>query len=191
MLRTISQYLYRKNSIPVALLLTVCMILYASLVMGGQSECLTSELSSGQSILGLKFGYDMAFVRAIFIQLSDQAFVCYLSLLKIWDNLFPLIYGSMYIAWLSVIYRKAVPTISWPINLYPLIPVAMDWIENYFEYRLVAYFYENEGIEKAMVETASLITQIKWSASMLNYLIIIIGVVMLLIQRTGWLKSHK
>lgn len=177
---------------PIAVGLTVVMFIYASLVMGSQSECVTSRLLENQSLLGLKFGYDLSFVQAIMQQLDEQSLKCYMNLLSIWDSLFPLLYGSMYMAWLSVIYKSVPGALKWPVNLYPIIPALLDWVENFREYKLVMDYLENQSVSPESVELASTFTQIKWSASFLNYGIILIGITILMINkyRSGKTKNN-
>jgi hypothetical protein len=44
------------------------MVLYAWIVMGSQSECITGKLTEGISLLGLRFGYGYEF----FIRMSGS-----------------------------------------------------------------------------------------------------------------------
>jgi hypothetical protein len=187
----ISTVLFKKITLPLAIGLTIVMIAYASLVMGSQSNCITSQLGAGQALLGLKFGYELEYVHALLSNLDTEALKCYLRLLLIWDNLFPLLYGSMYIAWLSVIYKNTFKKYQWPVNLYPLIPVIMDWIENVFEAGLVRSFLNSGVISSDQVHISALITQIKWSASYLNYTLIIVGIILLLIKRYYQRRDQK
>jgi len=179
----LSRYLYKYSTIPLALVFTVAMILYASAILGSQSKCITELLLPGQSVLGLKFGYDLNFVVSIFERLDESSLKCYLRFLYIWDNIFPLIYGSMYLLWLSVIYRKIFTKQNWPINIFPLLPVILDWIENFFEAGLVKSYLVSPSLVESSVSTASFISQMKWSASMVNYFLIGGGILFLVFRR--------
>lgn len=159
------------------------MFLYASLVMGSQSACITDLIGDKVSLLGLKFAYDFSNVSDLFSTLDAESLRCYLRLLGIWDNLFPLLYASMYMAWLSIIFKKVKPFKRYILNLYPLLPALLDWVENFMEFRLVNTFLTGERIDIGMVEWASLITSIKWSASFLNYLLILTGLMIWMFKR--------
>ena len=176
-----SEFFYKKSNIIVCVILTTLMVLYASLVMGSQSKC----IPDGVSILGLRFSYDYESVIGLFNSLSSDALHCYNNLLKIWDNIFPFLYGSMYIFWLSLIYKKQQFRYAGLrfINLYPVIPMLADFIENYFERNLIGQFLMEKDVMELNVTIASVATQIKWSLSTINYIIILTGII-LLIKRT-------
>jgi hypothetical protein len=189
MIRRLSTYLFEKVTYPVAVFLTVIMFLYASLVMGSQSACITDQMGESVSLLGLKFAYDYSLVSDLFSSLDEESLRCYLRLIGIWDNLFPLLYASMYISWLSIIFRKVHSIKRFLINLYPVVPPILDWMENFMEFRLVHIYLSGEGIDAGMVEWASLITSIKWSASSLNYLLILSG--LLIWMYRGYQRRRK
>ncbi len=48
------------------------MVLYAWIVMGSQSECVTGELTEGISLLGLRFGYSYESALQLFNLLSSS-----------------------------------------------------------------------------------------------------------------------
>jgi len=101
-MKKVSDYFYLKSNIVICVILTVTMVLYAWLVMGSQSKC----ISEGVSLLGLRFGYTYESVIELFNLLNQNSLNCYNKLLKIWDNIFPFFYGSMYIFWLSLIFKN-------------------------------------------------------------------------------------
>jgi hypothetical protein len=160
------------------------MILYASLVMGSRSECVTGELREGYSLLGLKIGYSYEYAVSLLGMLSSEALLCYSRLLRIWDNLFPFLYGSMYIAWLSLIFKNTQFKYEklYLVNLYPLIPMLADFIENYFENALLSEFIISNTLARSSVQIASSLTVIKWSLSMVNYMVVLTGIVILVIR---------
>lgn len=176
----LSNLIYSKSSLVLSITLTIIMVMYAWIIMGSQSECI--ELSDGTSLLGLRFGYSYESVVELFSSLSLSSLKCYSTLLKIWDNIFPLIYGSMYISWLSLIfknYRFKNDGLR-IINLYPLIPLALDLIENYLENGMVTRFITLNKVFYFNVKIASLVTQFKWSFSTINYIIIIVGIILVI-----------
>jgi hypothetical protein len=190
-MKKFSEYLYRKSSLPLAMGLTLGMILYASLVMSSQSTCVSSLLGEGQSLLGLKFGYDLEYANSIFSSLDDNALRCYSRLLSLWDSIFPLLYCSMYLLWLSLLYKRLNKKWSGLINLYPLIPAIMDWAENFAENSLIKSYLFDASLDVDEVQIASLITQIKWSASGINYVIIIAGIIWMLYRYNFKKKDQK
>jgi hypothetical protein len=107
------------------------MILYASIVMGSQSKCVTGELPEEYSLLGLKIGYSYDYAVTLLGLLSQEALNCYSKLLILWDNLLPFLYGSMYIAWISLIYKNIRLKYDklYPVNLYPIIPEKNAMVE--------------------------------------------------------------
>ena len=181
----LSEFLYRKANLYLSLALTVIMVLYASLVMGSQSECIFEGLPDTARLLALQFGYDADTVKALFNSMTDEALLCYSRLLRIWDTIFPFIYGSMYISWLSLIFRKQ----NWRsrglrlLNLYPILPLVADLCENFFENRLVVQYLAEGSVADFSVVVSSSLTQLKWTLSTLNYLIIATGIILLVIQK--------
>lgn len=184
-MKKISDLFYSKSNIINCLSLTIIMILYAWLVMGSQSKCITNELSNGFSILGLRFGYSYDSVIELFSSLNLNSLKCYSKLLRIWDNIFPFIYGPMYIFWLSLIFKnhqfrnKGLRI----INLYPFVPMTIDIIENYFENKIVAQFITTNEVSHMNVKIASMITQAKWTFSTINYIIILTGIILMIIGK--------
>ncbi|KPL11892.1 MAG: hypothetical protein AMS26_19290 [Bacteroides sp. SM23_62] len=155
--------------------------------MGSQSECVTGELTEGISLLGLRFGYSYESALQLFNLLSSEALTCYAKLLRVWDNIFPFLYGSMYIAWLSILYKNVrFRNVSYKlINLFPLLPLLADLFENYFENALVSQFILFHSLSPGDVQIASVLTRIKWSLSLINYLVIIAGIALLILNKRG------
>ena len=181
----LSKILYSKSNIFICLVMTLVMILYASIIMGTQSKCISAELTDEQSLLGLRFGYDFDDVTSLFDTLSNDALKCYSRLLTVWDNIFPFIYATMYILWLSLIFKKKVfkPQALSLINLYPVIPMLLDFAENHFENALVKQYLDLNTIIELNVQAASTVTQIKWIFSLTNYIIIVTGIILLIKNR--------
>jgi hypothetical protein len=161
------------------------MVLYAWIIMGSQSECVTGELNEGISLLGLRFGYSHESALQVFNLFGSEALTCYAKLLRVWDNIFPFLYGSMYIAWLSILYKNVrFRNVRYKlINLFPLFPLLADLVENYFELALVSQFIQFHSLSTGDVWIASFFTRIKWSFSIINYLVIIAGIALLLLNK--------
>ncbi len=187
MMKKLSDFAYSRTSYFLCILLAILMILYAWIVMGSQSECFKGELSEDISLLGLRFGYSYETVLKLFNLLGSEALTCYTKLLRVWDNIFPLFYGSMYIAWISVFFRnfRFRNPVYKLINLFPLLPMIADLVENYFENALVSQFIRFSSVSPGDVLIASFFTRIKWSLSITNYLIMISGIVLLILNMRG------
>ena len=183
-MRRLSALFYSHSSLASSIVLTTAMVLYASLVMGGKSQCFESQLPEGMKVFGLKFGLGYEYAMSFFNSLDMSGLLCYRQLIALWDNIFPITYSLMYVSWLSYIFKRIPSKGAWPgiINLFPFIPAAMDWIENIFELKLVDYYILNHELIESQVMISSIISQFKWIASYTNYLIIITGVSILLYQ---------
>lgn len=178
----LSDIFYRKANWISCLLATAIMVAYASIILGGQSSCFEDQLPEGYKVLGLKAGYSLNYAMALFGSMNETGLFCYRNLILIWDNIFPVLYGVMYILWLSFIYKNTRVRHSKYrfLNFYPLVPVLLDWTENFFEWRLTESFIRSETFTESQVQIASVASQVKWIASSLNYLIIVIGIVLLI-----------
>ena len=192
-MKRLSKFAYAKTNILVCACLTLAMILYASIVMGSQSKCVTGELPEDFSLLGLRIGYSYEYAVALFDMLSPEALKCYSKLLRLWDNLFPFLYGSMYIAWLSLIFKNIHSKYDklYLVNLFPLIPLVADLFENYFENALITEFILTNDLATGGLQIASGITRVKWIFSMTNYGLIISGVAVLIYQRYKKRKENR
>jgi hypothetical protein len=187
----ISKFAYARTNIFICAFLTLAMVLYASIVMGSQSKCVTGELTDEYSLLGLRIGYSYEYALALLGMLSREGLECYSKLLRLWDNLFPLLYGTMYIAWISLIYRNIRLKYNklYLLNLFPLLPAITDLLENYFENSLISEFISENAIAYGSYQIASGITLIKWIFSMMNYVLIITGLAWLVLNAYRKRKS--
>lgn len=177
-MKELNRFLYNKVNLLVCIILTIIMVLYAWLIMGSQSKCI--GLPEGTSLLGLRFGYKYESVFLLFHSMSANSLKCYATLLTVWDNLFPFIYGSMYVSWISLLYKNyrfKYESLSY-INLYPILPLVTDLIENYVENGLVTSYMISNNVSLFEAQLASIITQLKWSFSSLNYIIILVGIIL-------------
>ncbi len=186
----LSDFFYKRTNWFTCILLTGIMVAYAALVLGGKSACFQEQLPEGFKVLGLKTGYSLTYVQELFGSMNESGLLCYRNLILIWDNIFPLLYGMMYVFWLSLIFKNTAVIKSKfsLINLFPLIPVVLDWVENIFELRLTNNFIDFNTVTETHVRAASFISQVKWGGSSLNYLIILAGLILLMIQ---WAKQRK
>jgi hypothetical protein len=91
----------------------------------------------------------------------------------------------MYIAWISLIFKNIRLKYNrlYLLNLYPIIPLVADLLENYFEHALISEFILKNTLAHSSFQIASGITMMKWIFSMANYVLIFSGVVFLLFTR--------
>ena len=107
-MKRLSDFFYNRTNLYISVILTIIMISYASLVLGGKSECFNDQLNEGQKVLGLKLGYSHEYAVSFFNSLDSDGLICYKNLILIWDNIFPLLYGTMYVFWISLIYLSLI-----------------------------------------------------------------------------------
>jgi len=69
-MKWISDFFYKKTNLLTALILTLVMVLYASLVLGKFSSCFQDQLPEGVKVLGLSFGYSYDYVISFFNSLE-------------------------------------------------------------------------------------------------------------------------
>lgn len=156
--------------------------------MGKIGECII--VPEGFTMPYAKLRYTSEYIIELFKNMSNDSLHCYVQMLKLQDAIFPFVYGLMYITWLSFIYKNIIFKKQYfrYINIYPIIPIVMDWIENIFEYSVVSQYINTAIVNPEYVKLASLATIFKWSASFVNYVIILIGIVLLI--RKKYKKSR-
>ena len=127
--------------------------------------------------LGTSLGFGQAEILAFFAERSDRMIDAYISFNQIWDTLFGLIYGLMYVIWVSVLFRPYSQRFG-VLNLLPFGQVVFDWLENYALAALSNQFLADGAISSSTALIASTASAIKWAFSLLVYLVILVGIVM-------------
>ncbi len=153
-----------------AILATLLMVLYAQFVLGHFSNCFT--IDGTVNSLGLSFGYSTADVLAFFGARTKEQLLCYTHFLVLWDTIFPVLYTAMYVSWMVYLFEK-----WFYLSFVPIIHMAADWLENYFEISLVNEYLEIGRISDELVAAGSFLTITKWSLSLLTYIIILCGII--------------
>ncbi len=175
-MRRLSQYFYQKSSFVIAVLLTAISFSYLFLVMQGEAagfEMVDSNIKS----LGTSFGFDQADIMVFLAARTDEMINAYIDFNQVWDPLFGITYGLMYVAWVSVLF-KPFSQKSGFLNLFPLAQVVFDWLENY-ELASLANQYLAEGMISATnAQLASVFSMIKWACSGLTSMLILIGIIL-------------
>ena len=175
-----SQFFYQKSNFITAILATVIFIGYLLLVMmdkGAGFEVADSNIRS----LGTSFGFDQVDVIAFLSIRSDEMVTAYITFNQVWDVLFGVIYGLMYVVWVSVLF-KPICDKAGRLNLVPVLQVIFDWLENY-ELALLAHQYLSDGmISASNANLASVFSMLKWACSGLTYTLILIGIILMIMR---------
>ena len=175
-----SQFFYQKSNFITAILATVIFIGYLLLVMmdkGAGFEVADSNIRS----LGTSFGFDQVDVIAFLSIRSDEMVTAYITFNQVWDVLFGVIYGVMYVVWVSVLFKPICDKVG-RLNLVPVLQVIFDWLENY-ELALLAHQYLSDGmISASNANLASVFSMLKWACSGLTYTLILIGIILMIMR---------
>lgn len=175
-----SQFFYQKSNFITAILATVIFIGYLLLVMmdkGAGFEVADSNIRS----LGTSFGFDQVDVIAFLSIRSDEMVTAYITFNQVWDVLFGVIYGLMYVVWVSVLFKPICDKVG-RLNLVPVLQVIFDWLENY-ELALLAHQYLSDGmISASNANLASVFSMLKWACSGLTYTLILIGIILMIMR---------
>ena len=78
--------------------------------------------------LGTSFGFDYADIIVFLAARTDEMINAYINFNKVWDTLFGLIYGLMYVVWMSVLFKPFAQKVGF-LNLFPFAQVLFDWFK--------------------------------------------------------------
>lgn len=187
-LKGISQFFYQNSNLVTGVSLTIIFIGYLVLVMMGKGAAFEVADSNMRS-LGTSFGFDQADIHAFLSARSKEMITAYITFNQVWDVLFGVIYGLMYVVWVSVLLKPLSHKVG-GLNLVPFLQVLFDWLENY-QLALLAHQYLNDGmISPANAKLASVFSMLKWACASLTYILILIGII-LMIRRAVKRKNHQ
>ena len=179
-IKTISNFFYQNSTFLIAVYLTISFIGYLFLVMMGKSTGF--ELSDGNiKSLGTSFGFDEAEIILFFAARTREMIEAYISFNQIWDTLFGLIYGLMYVIWVSVLF-KSFSHKAGILNLFPFIQVLFDWLENYTLAALANQYLADGVFSSVNAKLASIFSIFKWVFSGLTLTLILIGGILMIAQ---------
>ena len=99
-----SLFFYTKSNRVSALLATAVFAGYLLFFLTRQGKAFEVANSSVKS-LGTSLGFGQAEILAFLTERSDQMINAYINFNKVWDSLFALIYGVMYVAWVSILFK--------------------------------------------------------------------------------------
>jgi hypothetical protein len=171
--KALSQFFYQKSN-----LMTAIFIGYLVLVM--MDKAVGFELAdSNIKSLGTSFGFNQADIMVFLTTRTDEMINAYIDFNQVWDTFFGMIYGLMYVVWVSVLF-KPFSQKAGSLNLFPLTQVLFDWLENY-ELGLLANQYLADGvISSSNAQLASAFSMIKWACSGLTYALILVGIILVI-----------
>jgi hypothetical protein len=180
-----SRFFYAKSNLVAGLLATSVFAGYLVVVLTGKGTAFAVAGSSVRS-LGTSLGFGEAEILAFLSERSDPMILAYVEFNQIWDTLFGLIYGVMYVVWVSVLFKPYSQKVG-ILNLLPFGQVVFDWIENFALAALSGQYLADGSISSSMALLASTSSAIKWGFSLLVYLVIVVGIVMRIV---GALKQR-
>jgi len=187
-LSLVSRFFYAKSNLATALLATATFAGYLVFVLTLQGKAFEVANSSIRS-LGTSFGFGQAEILAFLSERSDPMISAYINFNQVWDSLFGLIYGVMYVIWVSVAFKPYSPKVG-ILNLLPFGQVVFDWLENASLAALSNQYLADGTISSSMALVASTASSIKWVFSLLVYVVILVGIVMRIV-RAAKIRSQR
>jgi hypothetical protein len=171
-----SQFFYTKSNLITALLATSVFAGYLLFILTGKGKAFEVANSSIKS-LGTSLGFGQVEILAFLAERSDQMVNAYINFNQVWDSLFALIYGVMYVAWVSILFKPYSKKFR-VLNLLPFAQVLFDWFENFSLAALSKQYLADGTISSSTALFASTASAIKWAFSLLVYGVILVGAVM-------------
>ncbi|HAR03177.1 MAG TPA: hypothetical protein DCR54_00970 [Chloroflexi bacterium] len=174
-LRRASGFFYAKSTLVTALLTTVVFAGYTVLILSAQGKTFEVANSSIRS-LGTSLGFGQAEVLAFLAERSAEQISAYITFSQVWDSLFGVIYGVMYVVWVSLLFKPYSLKVGL-LNLLPFGQVLFDWLENFSLASLSNQYLADGTIASSTALLASTASSIKWVFALLVYGVILVGIV--------------
>ena len=182
----LSHSFYQNSSLVMAAFLTIVFIGYLFLIMMGKSSGF--ELADGNmKSLGTSFGFDHEDIIVFLASRTDEMINAYINFNKVWDTLFGLIYGLMYVVWMSVLFKPYAQKVGF-LNLFPFSQVLFDWFENYALASLANQYLVDGVISSPIAKLASVFCMFKWVCSGFTFTLILVGIILIIAQA---IKNRK
>jgi hypothetical protein len=121
-------------------------------------------------------GFGQAEVLAFLAERSVEQITAYIAFNQVWDSLFGVIYGVMYVAWVSLVFKPYALKVGL-LNLLPFGQVLFDWLENFSLASLSNQYLVDGTISSSTALLASTASSIKWVFALLVYGVILVGIV--------------
>jgi len=171
----LSGFFYQRSNLVLAAVLTAVFGSYLLFVSIPQSASFAVPGNDPQS-LGTSIGFNSTDVLAFLTSRTEDMILGYIASNQIWDTLFALIYGVMYVVWLSVLFRPFAQRVAW-LNLLPFGQVIFDWLENFALASLSSQYLTDGVVSSSLAQLASVSAMIKWVFSGVVTLSIAVGIV--------------
>ncbi|MFZ9352864.1 MAG: hypothetical protein ACO25N_04390 [Candidatus Limnocylindrus sp.] len=170
-----SQFFYAKSTLVTALIATAAFVGYTLLVLSGQGKAFEVANSTVKS-LGTSLGFGQAEILAFFAERSVQQISAYITFNQVWDSLYGLIYGVMYVVWVSLLFKPYSHKVG-ILNLLPFGQVLFDWLENIGLATVSSQYLADGTISSTTAQLASTASSIKWAFALVVYGVILVGIV--------------
>lgn len=170
-----SQFFYAKSSLVTAVLATLVFAGYTVLVLSGQGKAFEVANSSIRS-LGTSLGFGQAEILAFLAERSADQIAAYITFNQVWDTLFGVIYGVMYVVWVSLLLKPYSHKVG-ILNLLPFGQVLFDWLENIGLATVSSEYLADGTISASTAQLASTASSIKWAFALLVYGVILVGII--------------
>ena len=172
----LSHFFYQNSGLVTAIFFTTVFIGYLFLIMMGKAAGF--ELADGNmKSLGTSFGFNHADIVSFLAARTDEMINAYINFNKVWDTLFGLIYGLMYVVWISVLFKPFAQKVGF-LNLFPFAQVLFDWLENYALASLANQYLVDGLISLPIAKLASVFCMFKWVCSGLIFTLILVGIIL-------------
>ena len=185
-LSRVSRFFYEKSNLVTALLATCVFVGYLAFFLMEQGTTFEVANSSVRS-LGTSLSFGQEEILAFLAERSDQMINAYINFNQVWDSLFGLIYGVMYVVWVSLLFKPYSQKVG-VLNLLPFGQVVFDWLENFSLATLSNQYLADGTISPSTALLASTFSTMKWVFSLLVYGVILVGIVLRIV---GALKSRS
>ena len=170
-----SQFFYAKSSLVTAVLATLVFAGYTALILSGQGKAFEVANSSIKS-LGTSLGFGQAEILAFLAERSADQIAAYITFNQVWDTLFGVIYGVMYVVWVSLLLKPYSHKVG-ILNLLPFGQVLFDWLENIGLATVSSQYLADGTISASTAQLASTASSIKWAFALLVYGVILVGII--------------
>ena len=181
-----SRFFYTKSNLVTALLATSVFASYLLFFLTKKGAAFEVANSSVKS-LGTSLGFGQTEILAFLAERSDQMINAYINFNQVWDSLFGLIYGVMYVVWVSILFKPNSQKLRL-LNILPFAQVLFDWLENFALATLSKQYLADGTISSSTALLASTCSAIKWAFSLLVYGLILVAIVMRIV---GALKKRS
>lgn len=181
-----SRFFYTKSNLVTALLATAVFAVYLVFVLREQGTAFEVANSSVRS-LGTSLGFGQAEILAFLAERNDQMIRAYINFNQVWDSLFGVIYGVMYVLWVSLLFKPYSQKVG-ILNLLPFGQVVFDWLENVALATASTQYLADGTISSSTALFASISSTVKWVFSLLVYGLIVVGIVLRIV---GALKRRS